>query len=177
MIHETSNAIEKLLSGMLYPNYLASRDLVKQCIPHHDQKDFCIGIYLYDITSDDHHEQRYANVVNHERIYPDKVVIASYIVFVNEEESFGGYSKQQEEELLEELIRIFHNQGMLEVLDDAMSIQFENPDMETKIRLWQSFQKPLQPALYIKVSPLRIPSRKSETVSLVHEVDIKTMRK
>lgn len=177
MIHEVSKAIQDILGKELYPDLLMDMDNVKQCIPTHENLDFKVGIYLYDVTESNVGLQKHATIVDHLRIFPPKMMELSYLIFVNEEVQFGGYSKEQEELLLERIIRTFHDLSKFNICDEELSLQFENVSLENKIHLWQSLQKPLQPAIYLKISPVRILSNKKEEVIFVRRVDIHTKRK
>lgn len=172
MIQEVSQTILKLLADELYPSDILNPDNVKLCIPKHENMDYQVGIYLYNIQDDGTHEQHHSTVVDGKRVFPSKKVILNYVIFVNEETSFGGYNKEQEDRLLERIIQIIHDHNELKNLDASASITFDRLNLENKIRLWQSMNKAFQPAIYIQVSPVEIISRRSEDVHFVKKVEL-----
>lgn len=176
MIAEVSEAIRQLLMTALYPDFISDKDRVQLCVPKQKQQDYQIGIYLYDLDSDCLNEKRYATAQGNAWHFPDKLIKASYLIYVNEEEQFGGFSKAQEEQLLEAIIQVFHDTAILYVEDQALPLQFEQPAIDTKLCLWQSFQQPLQPALYINVASIAIASKRKETMKQVKEVVLHTER-
>ena len=174
MIHEVSKALQDMLSSQLYPEWLMDQDGVQPCIPSHENQDYKVGIYLYDLAEYSIAAQRYATITDHTRVFPSKLISLSYLIYVNEEVQFGGYNKEQEEVLLERMIQVIHDTSALEAAQQHVNLQFENVDVENKIRLWQSLNKPLQPALYIKVLPVEIKSNRQEEVTLVHDITLKS---
>lgn len=177
MIQEVSQVILKLLADELYPSDVMNPDNVKLCIPKHENTDYQIGIYLYNIQDDGTHEQHYSTVINGKRVFPSKKVILNYLIFVNEDATFGGYNKEQEERLLERMIQTFHDHNEIIVQEAKLNITFDRLDLENKIRLWQSLDKPFQPALYLNVSPVEILSLKSEDVHSVKQVELGSSQK
>lgn len=174
MIEEVSIALQDILRKYLYPDYLLDMDGVKLCIPKHDEQDYQIGIYLYDVSEYSLIAQRYATIEDHTRVFPPKLMEISYLIFVNESVQFGGYDKLQEDRLYEKMIQIFHDESVLEVEGKQLPIHFENINLDNKIRLWQSLNTPLQPALYIKIAPVEIASGKQEQDTLVKDVNVDT---
>lgn len=177
MIADISEWIRTIIIETLYPDIISSKDTVQLCIPKQKKQDFQVGIYLYDIKSDALHEKRYASLREDEWQFPDKLVIASYLIYVNEEEQFGGFSKEYEERILEAMIQLFHDTSLVKVDGQELFIQFEELALHDKIQLWQSFQLPLQPALYINVSPIAIASKRKEKASLVQHMNLESKRK
>lgn len=177
MIQEISQALEQLLQEVLYPAVLISPDYVSLCVPRHEEQDYMVGIYLFDMEEDGTQRVAYSRVENGKRRFPDKNMTLSYVIFINEETRFGGYNKAMEAQLLEKLIQIFHDHASLKVQETEVMLQFVNMTLENKIRFWTSLNKPLQPSLFIRISPVPIASLKQELVDEVRHVDIHANQK
>lgn len=177
MINEVSKELENLLQNFLYPEVVTSRDAISICVPKHENQDYLLGIYLYDLSQDVLQRDSFARVEGNTRYYPPKHISASYVVFCNEDTRFGGYTREAADQLLEKVIQIIHDTTSIQVNNNKMLVQFENIELEQKIRFWQSLSKPLQPAIYLKISPLLIPSLKKEKVSIVKDVHVQSAQK
>lgn len=178
MIAESGQALVEVLQREMVPDQIMSKDLIALRIPQLQDQDYVIGAFLYHIDED--HEagqQGYRNESAHERSYPGRALSLSYVLFVNEEATFGGFHKEQEDRLLERMIQIFHDCQELQVMDQTCRIHFDSLNLDSRIRLWQSFSKPLQPAIYLQIHPVLVASLKKETIHRVKQTTIKSERK
>lgn len=177
MIQEVSQALEELLKEQLYPDYLISEDFVSLCIPRHSNQEYLVGIYLYDVEEDGTQRVAYSHVEKGKRKYPDRNITLNYVIFINEETRFGGYNKALEAQLLEKIIQVFHDHAILEVLKKELTLQFINLTLENKIQFWSSLHKPLQPSIFLRISPVGIASLREEDINEVRDVQIKALSK
>lgn len=178
MIAECGVALTKLLQKQMVPHDVMSPELITLRIPQLQDQDYVVGIYLYHIEEDqDAPRQEFIDIGETKRRFPGKSMSLSYVLFINEEATFGGFHKEQEDRLLERMIQIFHDEQHLQVEDQSCVIQFDSLDVDSRIRLWQSFSKPLQPAIYLRIHPLIISSRKEETVHRVKTRAIHSVRR
>ena len=72
---------------------------------------------------------------------------------------------------------IIEDQPQLTVHDHDALMTLENLSLDDKIRLWQSLSSPFQSCLYIKVSPVFIPSTRVKEAHRVQEIDYQYTRK
>ncbi len=172
----TENALLELLKKKLSPGYVRDRDAVILTAPWEDG-DFRVGVYLYDI-------QDYSVVVtegsvnDEERRFPPKAVELFYMIFCNEKHRFGGVRREQSHAILNEIIRLAYDNPILRREDgENVQISFLRENAEFKLRLWGSFNQPLQPAAYIKAVPVLIASDRSRKAARVREqvVDVGRM--
>lgn len=178
MIAECGQALIEQLQQHMVPHDIASNDLIKLRVPQLKDQDYVIGAYLYHIAEDhEHAKQDFVNISEQERQLPGKVLSLSYVLFVNEEATFGGFHKEQEDRLLERMIQIFHDYHSVVVLDQTCTLYFDSLDVDSRIRLWQSFSKPLQPAIYMRLCSVVIPSTRREVVHRVKRRDVIMERK
>ena len=113
-----------------------------------------------------------------ERRFPPKAVELSYLVFCNETHRFGGVQREQIQALLSEIVRTVYDNPFLErESGETLQICFQQESVEFKIRLWGSFQRPLQPAVYLQAVPVLIESGRKRRVSSVRERSYEMERK
>lgn len=178
MIAECGKALTKRLQEELIPHYVLSKELIALRVPKLESQDFVVGIFLYHMEEDRNVDfQQYVHISDTLRQHPGKAIALYYVVFVNEEATFGGFHKEQEDRLLEKILQTFHDYQSLMVNEQECSVDFDTLDLDSRIRLWQSFSKPLQPAIYLKVHPIMIASMKQEDVHRVKSRDIQVERK
>lgn len=168
-ILRTGKCILELFRDSLCPEFVRDKDLILFAAPW-EEADCRVGLYLYDIR--DHSEMTTSEVVlgEAERRFPPKAVELSYLVFCNETRRFGGVQREQIQVLLSEIVRTVYDNPLLEQEGgETVQICFLQESVEFKIRLWGSFQKPLQPAVYLQAVPVLIESGRKRRVSSVKE--------
>lgn len=159
------------LAEALVPEVLFSRDDLALAPPYQENRDFRVGVYLYDI-------QDFSAVTGpgperlsaSERRLPPKPVELHYLVFANQSIPFGRMRGEEEQLLLEAAVRAFHDGGRLSLPGNPVGLQFSFLALSEKIALWQSFGKPLQPAVYITLSPVLVPSGRILVTPEVREI-------
>lgn len=168
-ILQTGTSLLELFRKSLCPQMIRDRDLILFAAPW-EEADYRVGIYLYDIR--DHSVVATSEVAldDRERRFPPKAVELSYLVFCNETHRFGGVQREQIQALLSEMVRTVYDNPLLEGEDgQTVPVCFLRESVEFKIRLWGSFQKPLQPAVYLQAAPVLIESGRTRRVSSVRE--------
>lgn len=168
-ILQTGKCLLELLRKSLCPEFIRDKDLILFAAPW-EETDYRVGLYLYDIR--DHSAMATSEVVldDSERRFPPKAVELSYLIFCNETHRFGGVQREQIQALLSEIIRTVYDNPFLErESGETVQICFQQENVEFKVRLWGSFQKPLQPAVYLQAVPVLIESGRKRRVSSVRE--------
>lgn len=177
MIAECGKALIERLQEELIPHYVLGKELIALRVPQLQSQDYVIGTFLYHIEEDRNvNFQQFVDISDTKRQYPGKAIALYYVLFVNEEATFGGFHKEQEDRLLEKMIQIFHDHQTLMIEQQECNVNFDHLDLDSRIRLWQSFSKPLQPAIYVKVHPIMIASLKEEDVHRVKSRHIQVER-
>lgn len=173
----TDNALLDILKKNLCPEYVRDREAVLLTSPW-EEGDFRVGVYLYDIQDHSVMSTEGSYISDDERCFPPKAVELSYMIFCNEKHRFGGVRREQVHAVLNEIIRLVYDNPLLQREDgESVRVSFLREDAEFKLRLWGSFNQPLQPAVYIKAVPVLVASARSRNAAGVREniVDVGRM--
>lgn len=167
----TEKCLLELLRKNLCPGYVRDRDGILLTAPW-EEADYRVGVYLYDIQ--DYSLAATAAVPTGENTlrFPPKALELSYLLFCNEKHRFGGLQRGQQQGVLNEIVRTLHDNPFL-VREDGEKVGFSflRESVEFKIRLWGSFNQPLQPAVYLRAAPVFVASARTRKVSRVKERD------
>lgn len=170
-ILQTGKCLVELLKKSLCPDYVRDEDNVILTAPW-DEEDYRVGVYLYDIQDYSLAAARGAFLDEHRRRFPPKATELSYLIFCNQKHRFGGLQKEQLHMVLNEIVRVIHDNPVLERADgEQVELSFLRESVEFKIRLWGSFHQALWPAVYVKAAPVLIVSRRIQTINRVQERD------
>lgn len=143
-----------------------------------EEEDYRVGIYLYDIQ--DYSRAVVPSAGTGEAVlrFPPKALELSYLLFCNEKHSFGGVKREQLQGILNEMVRTVYDHPSLRREDgETVDISFLREDVEFKLRLWGSFNQPLQPAVYLRAAPVLVASSRTRRISRVRERDYGLERK
>lgn len=176
-IVQAGKCLLALLRESLCPEYVRDQDAIAFAAPW-DEEDYRVGVYLYDIQ--DFSICHPAAVMENEtgQRFPPKAVELSYLVFCNEKHQFGGLQREGMHAIFNEVIRaVYDHPVFLQENGETVEISFLRESEDFKIRLWGSFQQALQPAIYIRVAPILVSSRRVKEVHPVQERDYRTGRK
>lgn len=173
---EISQELCKLLQVSLYPNYIQSRDDIALALPYMQDKEYQVGIMLYDIK-DSQIASNSFTYENNKLQHPPKNIELSYVIYINMATTFGGINTVMQQQLLTKIIQIINDNPYLTLKNIKTAIWLENLLLDDKLRLWQNFSKPLQPAIYLKVSPVLIYSLKEENIMAVNDIAVKVSKK
>jgi hypothetical protein len=153
-------------------------DRIILCAPHYKQSDFYIGVCLYDIQDfSSAQTSAFQYIKNEEKSEaikkrPPKLIELGYMIFANEEEAFGGYAPDYGQQLLSEAIRAIYEDPFADT-DKKTPLSFAFLSVDSKIKLWQSFTKPMQPAVYVNAGPVPIIPLGMDAVPLAKEREVK----
>lgn len=165
----TGKCLLELLRDNLCPRYVRDRDSILLTAPW-EEEDYRVGVYLYDIQDYSLAVAATADTGGNILRFPPKVVELSYMLFCNEKHRFGGLQREWLQSILNEMIRTLHdNPTLIREDGEKVGISFLCESVEFKIRLWGSFNQPLQPAVYLRAAPVTVASARTRKVNRVTE--------
>lgn len=179
-INAVSSGLLKKLRGALKD--FCDSDRIILCSPHYKQTDFYIGICLYDIQdfspaqSGTFQYTKDSKKDDAVRKKPPKLIELGYMIFTNEAEAFGGYAPEYGQQLLSEIIRVIYENPFANA-DNETPLSFAFLSVDNKIKLWQSFTKPMQPAVYLNAGPMPIMPLEFRVIPIAKERDAEVNRK
>lgn len=167
----TGQSLLELLRDKLCPGYVRDRDGILLTAPW-EEEDYRVGVYLYDIQDYSLAVAAAVDTGADTLRFPPKAVELSYMLFCNEKHRFGGLQRERLQGILNEMIRTLHDNPTLVREDgEKVGLSFLRESVEFKIRLWGSFNQPLQPAVYLRAAPVPVASARTRKVSRVKERD------
>lgn len=176
-IVQAGKCLLALLQESLCPEFVRDPDTIALAAPW-DGEDYRVGVYLYDIQDFSICQQVAVMASGQGQRFPQKAVELSYLVFCNEKHRFGGVQREGLHAILNEAIRaVYDHPVCLQEDGERVELSFLRASEDFKIRLWGSFQQALQPALYIRMAPVLVSSRRQREVHEVQQREYRTERK
>lgn len=176
-IPKIGKCLTELLRKALCPSFVRDSSMILPASPW-EETDYRVGIYLYDIQDYSFAASSAVMISETEKRFPPKAVELSYMIFCNESSRFGGVKRDQIQTLLNEIVRTIYDFPVVRREDgEEVQLSFSREDMDFKIRLWGSFNQPLQPAIYVKAVPVLIQSGRTAAAAKVEERDYHVGRK
>jgi len=166
----------KRLREELVPAVLNREDDIKLTHPG-AETDHRFGVFLYDIE-----EVRPcgppASIRESEdaRRHPDRLLSLRFLLYANRKVPFDSMTALDEMVLLEAAIRAVHSMGSLEIDGQRVKVELHQMSFSEKTSLWQSLNSPLQPAAYLTLEPVRVPSARVRRTPPVREVRLDSRR-
>jgi len=167
------------LRDALCPGVLSDRESVKLAYPGADEE-FRLGLSLYDLEEirpggPPHMVPQGEDL----RRFPDLAISMHYLVFPNRKAPFRGVEAVDEMLMLEGVLRAVSNRAGLEWGGQRLLLSLQPLDLEGRSALWQSLGQPLQPAVYLTIEPVPIPSGRVLRVPVVRstEADVDYLHK
>ncbi|MCM1100742.1 MAG: Pvc16 family protein [Clostridium sp.] len=159
-ILQTGKCLQEILRQYLCPEYVRDEDGILFTSPW-DEEDYRVGIWLYDIQDHSPMAVEGAWLDETHRTFPPKATELSYMIFCNPRHGFGGLQRERVHGILNEILRAVYDNPTSERADGgSVGFSFLQESMDFKMQLWESFQKPLSPAVYVKAAPVTIASRR-----------------
>lgn len=172
-----SDALLDYLREELVPIVLSSPDLVKLGHPGQEE-DYRLGICLHDMEEvRPNGPPGMTRLSEDSRRLPDLALALHFMAFANRNVAFNSMEAADELLLLEAVIRAVHGTSGLEAEGHTLKMNLHPLTSGEKLSLWQSMNTPLQPAVYITVEPILVPSTRILRVPPVREVEIHAARK
>jgi len=168
--------LERLREEMV-PAVLTREDDIKLTHPG-AETDYRFGVFLHDIEEvRPYGPPASVRVSEDTRRHPDRLLALHFLLYANRKVPFDSMTALDEMVLLEAGIRAVHSMEPLEVDGQKVKVEFHEMAVNEKAALWQSLSSPLQPAAYLTLEPVRIPSTRIRRTPPVREVRLSTKRK
>lgn len=160
--------VRDALSGVL-----SDKQSVKLTHPG-SEEEFRLGLALYDLEEiRPGGPPQAVPVGKDERRFPDLALSLHYIAFANRKAAFHGVEAADEMMLLEGVLRAMADVPGFIWGDQRVFVSLQRLDLSQRTALWQSLSQPLQPAVYLTVEPVPIPSGRVVKTPRVHETEVK----
>lgn len=168
-----SQAGEKLLEylrGELVPVVLSTGDMLKIAYPGMDE-DFRVGICLHDMEEvRPNGPPGMTRLSEDTRRLPDLLLALHFFAYANRKVAFNSMEASDEFLLLEAVYRAVHGAPKLELDGRELRLGFHPLTQAEKTSLWQGLNEPLQPAVYLTLEPILVPSSRIQRIPPVREI-------
>jgi len=172
VFNEVSGGVLEYLRAQLSPDVLSTPDALKLTYPGAEDE-FRLGLSLYDIEHlRSGGSARPVRLSEDERRFPDLALALHYLVFANRKAAFHSMEAEDELLLLEAVMRAVHSSPGLPYGDLTLRLTLQGLERGEKLALWQSLNCPLQPAVYLTLEPVPLPSARIVRVPAVRQVDV-----
>lgn len=171
------NLLLDRLRGEMIPAVLSQRDDIQMTYPG-AKTDYRFGVLLYDLEEvRPYGPPASIRVSEDTRRHPDRLLALHFLLYANRTVPFDSMTALDEAVLLEAALRAVHSMEPLEVNGQMVKVEFQELTGHDKTALWQSLNTPLQPAVYLTLEPVPIPSTRIRRTPAVREVQLTTKRK
>jgi hypothetical protein len=178
IIADTSQRLVDMLREALVPELIANPMEVGLRNPE-DRKEITLGVYLYDIRTNDEIYQR-GPVVRNERISRAPMYLSLFYMITAYSKGEEKYRQVHEQQILGRVLQLFHDNSVipLEAVDPQMTsgtelhIKLQSLDADERAKIWSFHDVGNKLSLYYKVSPVAIDSLDSLPFTRVTDVDI-----
>lgn len=166
----------KRLREEMVPAVLNQEDDIKLTHPG-SETDYRFGVFLHDIEEVRPYGPP-ASIRESEdtRRHPDRLLALRFLLYANRKAPFDSMTALDEMVLLEAAIRAVHSMEPLEIDGQKVKVEFHEMAFSEKASLWQSLSSPLQPAAYLTLEPVRIPSTRVRRTPPVREIQLDSKR-
>ena len=171
------NLLLERLRGEMIPAILSQEDDIKMTPPG-AETDYRFGVFLHEIEEvRPYGPSASVRLSEDTRRHPDCLLALHFLLYANRKVPFDSMSAMDERVLLEAAIRAVHSMEPLEIDGQKVNVRFHELAGNEKASLWQGLSSPLQPAAYLTLEPVRIPSSRIRRTPPVREVRIAARRK
>jgi hypothetical protein len=178
IIADTSQRLVEMLSEALVPELISNASEIGLRSPE-DRKDVTLGVYLYDIKTNDEIYQR-GPVVRNERISRAPMYLSLFYMITAYSKGDEKYRQVHEQQILGRVLQLFHDNTVipLEAVDPQMSsgtelhIKLQSLEADERAKIWSFHDVGSKLSLYYKVSPVSIDSTESLPFARVTDMDI-----
>lgn len=177
VFEQAGGRMRDLLKGALIPSVLHGDDSIQLTFPT-SERDYRVGIFLYDMEEvRPYGTPTPIRVSDTQRQGPSCAFALRFLVFANHKAPFDSMTAQDEMILMEAVMRAIHNCAPFELEGETVTIRFDDITRQEKTTLWQSIGSPLQPAVYLVMEPLVVPSTRLERFVPVREIEVQSQKK
>lgn len=177
ILQQAGDLLLNMLREALVPVVLHAADDIQIAYPTAEQ-DYQIGVFLYDMEEMRPYGTALpTRISDTQRQGASRSLALHFLIYANRKMAFQSITALDEMVLMEAVIRTIHNSAPLFLEKDKLNIQLEALTRQDKVSLWQSISSPLQPAVYLVMEPVVIPSTKLEHFVPVRELVLKSHKK
>lgn len=177
ILEQAGTLLLELLQKALVPSVLHTQDTIQITYPN-SQQDYRLGVFLYDLEEvRPYGTPTPIRVSETQRQGASRTFSLHFLVYANRKVPFDGMTALDEMVLLEAVMRAVHNVVPQELAGETVTLQFDKLTRQDKVALWQSLSSPLQPAVYLVMEPLVVPSTKLERLIPVRQIQIQADQK
>lgn len=171
------NVLLDLLKEAIGRGVLQSEDDIQLTYPN-GARDCRVGVFLYDMEEvRPYGTPPPVRTGETQRRGPDRAFALHFLVYANRKVPFDSMTALDELLLLEAAMRAVHSCPPVRLEGEPVSIRFDSLTLQEKTALWQSLGSPLQPAVYLVLEPLVIPSDRLERLYPVRQLQLHIRRK
>lgn len=136
-----------------------------------EEIDYRFGVFLHDLEETrPYGPPAPVRLSGDTRRHPDRLLALHFLLYANRAVPFDSMSALDEMVLLEAAARAVHSMEPLTVNGQSVRAAFHELTAGEKAALWQSLGSPLQPAVYLTLEPVRIPSARIRRTPPVREL-------
>lgn len=177
VLQQAGDLLLHALREAMVPAVLHAGEDIQIAYPTAEQ-DYQIGVFLYDMEEiHPYGTSLPIRISDTKRQGANRAFALHFLVYANRQMAFQSMTALDEIVLMEAVIRTIHNSAPVFLEGDKLNIQLDNITRHEKASLWQSIGSPLQPAVYLVMEPLVIPSTRLERFVPVREIQIKSRKK
>lgn len=172
-----ANLLLERLRREMAPAVLNAPEDIKMTYPG-SETDYRFGVYLY------HMEELRSwgppppiRLDEESRRYPNRLLALSFLLYANRKAPFDSLSALDELVLVEAAMRAVHSMEALTLDGQTVHSALHDPALPEKTALWQSLNSPLQPAVYLTLEPVWVPSSRIRRTPAVRELEVSAKRK
>ena len=177
IFEQLSSLLLERLRREMVPAVLHQEDDIKLTHPG-AETDYRFGVFLHDMEEVRPYGPPSSVRVNEDtRRHPDHLLALHFLLYANRKVPFDSMSALDEMVLLEAAMRAVHSMEPLEVAGQQVKVHFHELARNEKTALWQSLSSPLQPAAYLTLEPVQIPSTRIRRTPPVKEFQLSAKRK
>ncbi len=202
IITETGKLLTQEVRRILEQEFDIPRERVGMGMPGEDGR-LSLCIFMYDIRKNlDMHTEQYKAVGREQLRYPSNY----YDIFYMLVPYAAGDARYQMEEIARIIDILLKHLGDVSYLEverqplqeqstapstdrvvspsrsdapstDRVAFQFDNPDFDEKVKIWNSINQPLCPSLFCRVGPVEVESGRTRGIKRVEEVNLQVEEK
>ena len=172
-----ANLLLERLRREMVPAVLNAPEDVKMTHPG-AETDYRFGVFLYDMEElRSYGPSPPVRLDGETRRHPDRLLALRFLLYANRKAPFDSLSALDEMVLVEAAMRAAHSMESLTLDGQEVRPSLRGPALPEKTALWQSLGSPLQPAVYLTLEPVRVPSSRIRRAPAVREFQLNAKRK
>ena len=175
-IVDVGNMLVQLLKDEMVPDVISGSHGIGLCSPN-DKGDFALGIHLYDIRECE--EVRTSGMLNTgwDRQQFPPMFVSLYYMITAYSDSDLKFRAAEEQRILGRAMQILYDHAVVPsgLLSNRLSglecrIELMNPELDEKLKLWNTPDTPYKASLFYRVTPVEVESARTRSVTRVTSI-------